>query len=590
MGSRPSRRGGTPLAPGTARVVVGRGRRQSTTNTTTEEVVSQTATPAKKGSFGVLASIPETVSNVLGRGYRIEGDYANSNSLADPVFDIKKINEYGRLECNTTQDIYDGGIFKGEGSEEYKKSVTSSLNVKVSASGWGAAFSSEVNKTFSEDRSSKQEYKFITIKDTLRYAIYRVQGYGFPADLSGFLCEEFLADLDCRTGYELVKKYGTHVVLGMQVGARLFYNMSYKHSLSSYSKASTFSTKTSLSYNQSTGGPKGAEQPKKSNYEQAIEKVLNGSLKDDKVIKELTALIKASEESKKNATAKTGTDSKPAGGGKGFSFSASVETNQTSNESGSTEASSTEVKVRGIGGDIRYFKLIEEDPNQFTPWLESVNKSNAAWCDFVEDTLIPLYELIPAGHKLTAADVKKGWEQYLLEKCPKTQPLGKDTLYGSVNMSGGSIVHNYGKNVLHNGNDGEISTSKGKRTGWRIKLQLVNVEDTVGVNVSYLIFEGGEGANRSVLHLYDTYYLPKKTHARVAVDPSVGSGILEFSGTYTGQQHHYFDVSNEARQIGCPWIDLNSGLIAIRIDGSGDDYGNVGIMFDVKVPVITYAE
>lgn len=548
-----------------------------------EAIVSNYSIPPKAGNHSVLPTIPNKVKNVLGRGYMIDGEYANSNSLAEGfVLDLNLLNQYKRIEHNTNTS-YDGEVFEGNGSKEYKTTMQESLGVKVSASAFGVSFSNETKKTFSEERSGKEEYKMMTVKDVICYELFRIQGYGRPVDLGGFLDSQFKADLNRLTPYDLVRKYGTHVVLGMKMGARLFYNMSYQRSLSSISTARTFSTSTSISYNMGTGSFGGKAEPKKSYYEQLIEKGLDGTLQDAKVIDALQKVIAASQQGKADA-AKSG-GSKPGG----ISVSVGVDYSTSSTSSETNEEATTEIRCTGVGGDVKYFKKIEGDPIMYDTWLNTVSPATSDWCDFVKDTLIPIYEFIPAGYKIDAASCKKAWEQYLLDKCPKMQPIGKRTIFTDFKMEGKSIVSNYAKNVLKNDEDGDIYTKSGRDTGWRVRFELVNVENTVAVNVSLMVFEGGLNANRSILQLFDNKYITTGSAGRLAANPSV-SPVCEFEGKYTGEQNDWIDITNEAAKQKCPFLDTNSSRLYIKIDGKGEDYGNIAIMGRFKVPVIEYAK
>lgn len=547
-------------------------------------ITSQVGMPASKGGQPILAQIPAVVRSVLGRGYRIEGDYASSTFLMDPVIDIDKINEYKRLEYDD-QEAYDGDSFQGNGSKEYKSSFASSLEMKVSGGGWGATFSSETKKTFSEERSGKDEYKLYTIKDVYRYGLYRVQGAGRPVDLCGFLTDEFRKDLDRLTGYDLVCKYGTYVVLGMQIGGRLFYNMSYKRSLHSISTVRSFSTSNSFSYSASIINKQDTAERPKDYYEELIKKGLDGTLKDDKMVKALKEIIEARSTSQKS---QSGSTSGPNPKVPGISASASYSEDASSSEI--EEMASTEIRCTGVGGDIRLLKQIEQDPSQFNPWVNSVTPENSKWCDFVPGTLVAIYELVPSGYKLSANDVKQGWERYLIEKSkPSPIPLGKGNIAESLVMQGKNSAHNYGKDVLKNGCDGEICTQSGKLTEYRVRLELVNIGTTVGINVQYLVAEGGFGANRSQIMYFETYQLSQGSNNRIAIDPSVPA-VCEFQGKFVGKEHGWIDVTELAAAQHCPWLVTTNANVYVKIDGTGDnDYGNIGVKFSVNVPILKYA-
>lgn len=563
------------------------------------EVTSNIKVAATDGNYKVLPSIPDKVHDVLGRGYFINGKYADRASLAPGfILDINKLNQYKRIECDTTQ-AFDGRTFKGEGSKDYQSKISESLSVSVSGGGWGVSFSNETKSTFSEEVTKKEEYKIKTIKNQLSFQLWRIQGTS--ANLNAFLSPQFEADLNSMTADQLIAAYGTHVLLGMQLGARLFYNMAYKKSLSSISTARTFSTTTSLAYNSSTGKPKKDDEgksEKKTQFDEIMEKINEkANFNDPKIIAAVKDLLlaknqilaggtAAKSDAKSDASKSSNSGGLPSGATPNIAATVGVSTDSSTNST--EEAESLEVVCTGLGGEARYIKKIEANPDDYDKWFDSINESNIGWCDFVNKCVIPIYEFVPAGYKLSAQQVKKAWEKYLA--ADGLLPISKETRTMDFDLSGSSIVFNYGKNVLHNGNDPEICTQDGKSTGWRVRLELVNVENTVGLIVTYTVYEGGLHANRSVLQLYQVVNLDLKNCAHIVVDPSI-TPLCEFSGNLEGKLHDLNDITDDIiDQGGCDFLDLLGDRLKIRIDGGGDDYSNLRIKGSVRVPVLVYAK
>lgn len=552
-----------------------------------EVIESQQQQNRTKGNFPVLSTIPNKVRNVLGRGYYIDKRYAHTTSLAQGrVLDLDALNSFNRIEVDDNRQ-YEGETYQGSGLKEYTSSIEKSLSVKVSASGFGVSFSSETKKSFSEERYSKDAYRFLTIKDGIRYQLYRIQGYSRPADVTGFLDTNFAHDLDILTPSSIIEKYGTHVVLGMQMGARLFYNMSYKQAISKLSTARTFSNTTSASLQLKGGGTK--ENTNKAGMtlqERLFEKGMDGGMKAD-TIEALSKLINSMPSS--NSAASSGKTGGSEGIGKGFSIGASTSYSTSSSQDTQEENETTRITCDGVGGDIKYFKLLESDPTQYQKWIESVSPDSADWCDFIEGTLIPIYEFVPTGKKLSAADVKRAWDAYIEKHKTQIQTIKHEKITHEFEVKGKSVTFNYAKEQGHN-YDGDIYTKKGKNTGWTVKFELINIDGgSVGVAVWLTVYEGGHNANKSVLQLRDIVKIPNGNHSKIAVDPACNNNLIcEVSGTEYGVCTHYVDITDNKVIKSCPFIDSLSSRLYIRIDGSGDDYKNLAVKGKFKVPCIYY--
>ena len=235
----------------------------------------QNLTPKTQGQFNVIPTIDPRVKSVLGRGYDITDEYCNAALLKAYAIDINEINRSKRLEKNPNSN-FRGRTISGVGSQEVSESYNEKLNIKVSAGAFGVTFSNETSSTSSESKYEKAEYEFMKIMDLYNKDIYKVAGYNNSRELIPFLTNDFLNDLDLQTvnsGAEFVEKYGTHIILGMILGARLDYNMSRKKSTYKFSKAETFSSVTSISYGKS-GEPKSEKKPKASKVEELFTKAI----------------------------------------------------------------------------------------------------------------------------------------------------------------------------------------------------------------------------------------------------------------------------------------------------------------------------
>ena len=72
----------------------------------------------------------------------------------------------------------------------------------------------------------------------------------------------------------------------------------------------------------------------------------------------------------------------------------------------------------------------------------------------------------------------------------------------------------------------------------------------------------------------------------MAIDTSLTHTKYTTEANLTGKHHEWIDVTNYFTD--CKFIDTYSSRIYVKLDGSGDDKGNIGVMGRLKVPVIKF--
>lgn len=557
--------------------------RPETTATTTRPATSTAVSTRSKGACDEIAAdvMTKKVKKVLGHGYDITGRYAEVESMTEPVLDTAALNSYNRIEgrtVNTTTTNY----ISGTGAKEYQTKQEESLEIKASASFLGFSFSSQTKTTFSEERYSKNSYKFITVAAQRALETYTVQGYRLPSDLHGFLADSFAKDLDSKRADNIIQKYGTHVLLGMVWGARLNYSLSYEESITRHSTAKTFST--SVKAEAKMGGSSKKITPEATtDYSKVEDNIQQALSKGD--IKSASEMQKQLADFKMNYKPAESKDKSNSGSSGGTGGSFEVTRTSSSSSLSSEEAKTTKIDCRGAGGNKSLFPMIAEDPGQYEKWFSSISADNAVWADFVPGTVIPIYEFVPSGKKLSRADVETACRNYIIAKGGVENFV---LLEGKLNQDfllkgADGFSSNINKDEEGGKQDGDISTQKGKTTGWEVAFELINLDGgKIAVACWFDVYEHGIGSGKSHIQVRKVIEIKSKFDS-VAIGGS--KTTYTFRGKYVGKQHRWIDATAEAR--GCPFLAPGKKFY-VKIDGSGNDYHNIGIQGTFSVPFVCY--
>lgn len=554
--------------------------------TTIDEVASNSVYPLTKGNETKVEEkdLSPILDSVLCRGYDICGRYADSDYCKDRVLDYRQLNEYQRLN-RAIVNSDDSETFSGEGIEEYTSSIEKSLNVKVSASAFGASFSNETSMAFKEEKASKAGYKFLTQKDVIIKEKYTVQGATTPKRLTGFLTPHFLEDLNSLTADQMIKQYGTHVVLGMKTGARFFYNMSYQESSCKQSTSSSFKNSTSISYNSdgSVQKDKNNNNEQKSKAEQIYEEFLKGGLTPE----ELNAYTKYLEAAK-NATPASATGNGQGSKG-GLSGGIDITYSETNVNTLLREDKSTNVNCYGKGGKASLISVISRnnDLTQYSKWIDTVD-DNPVFADFVPEHLIPIYELVPAGYRISAQALKEASERYQISKGYRYDNAIKGTTRVDFNTLGNE------SNTHKIQGDWEISSQSGKKIYWKVKVELVNYDDGhCGYAVSFTVKEGGKTGTKSILMSHaEGAVISDPRCTTMAIDTSRLNNkcMFEADSEWTGKYHGWQDATKYVKNSGDAKmvIDCDGALVSVYLDGNGDDWDHIGIKGTLIIPWLGY--
>ncbi len=540
-----------------------------------------------QGTNPVL-SLPDNVKTVLCRSYDITQTYANVENVMFPVLDIDKVNNNKFI--TVLEGGTDGFTIKAESNKEISSKYEQALNVSISAHGFGATFSNETKRGITKETSFNEGRKYVSINKIKSNKVYKIDITPSTSGFASLLSDRFILDLNTMTPGDIIKNYGTHVIMGVVIGARLCYYMSYVKSIEKWSSALTFSNKMTIGYNEGGVGEGSAlkdsdKEEKKEKGENTedtssvdiINKVLNNNVSTD-TLKALNELLKLTKSNGKSST--NNLVDKQNAGILGGQISLGLDINSTKSSKFENETMYHDCYI--IGGDETLHDSILSDLTNINTWMKSLNDSNSnKWADFVKGRLYPIYEFVPMGCKVTSSALKAAWEDYLngikvWEECGKTV-LSKD-----FSIMGGD------DNVEELRTDDEIDSQDGKKTGWRLYMEPVNIEGgDVAVAVELIVGENGLDSSSSKLMLHDTILIPRQHFNYVAIDSSkLSQNAYVCEGAIYKKCHDFIDITESLRD--CPFVETSHNSFKIQIDGSGKDKKNLKVEGVFKVPVIGY--
>lgn len=557
---------------------------------TVDKATNKAKVVTKPAKYGVITDgkVLPSLKEVLGFGYDITGSYCDTSSIQHSVVNFDAVNQLQRIKQSNSRAHVERKTISGESLEEYSHKLESSLNVKVSAACFGASFSSDTTTTSSEETSTSENRKFAQFKSVFKNREYEML-IDYKNNLDPALLQPtFLDDLNTSDAATIIHNYGTHVLLGGIFGASAFYNMSYIKSVSNMSTATSFTNTTSIGYSP-TGGTSGGKEKteKKSAIAKLVDELNVDQLSDAKFKsimetyqKELESQNKAKEDSKKS-------DSKP----KQNSFSGTTTYTESETESFSFENETTNAFGIVFGGDTVLAADIKSgELEKIVEWEKkldhyNIKQDNHIWCDFIPGTLIPIYEFIPVGYKVTPEDVRKEWTLYIESK-------GKALLGAKQKMlrypnsliirSGSGSIKNLAKELGHGDTDTEISTKDNKTTGWKVRFELVNLDNgNVAVVVQLTVGESGLSANRTLLMLHQPLEVTNNQDELTVIDTTKCKSVYEVSGNIYREEHKLIDVTRFFYD--CPFLDFEhnkTNKVRIGIDGGGGDEKNLRLEID----------
>lgn len=174
------------------------------------------------------AANPQGISDYkyLGKGYDASGTYAEDVYVKASVLDCDAM---AAADCisdliNMNQTVEE--TIRGKTLKAYEENYTA----KVSVSGkWGKpntlGFSGSVTSNFSSKALGSEEHSFATFRHVTKKQILKINENETAASLMDYRSQTFVNDIAKLDAESLVKKYGTHVIMGFSTGGVIDYSM-----------------------------------------------------------------------------------------------------------------------------------------------------------------------------------------------------------------------------------------------------------------------------------------------------------------------------------------------------------------------------
>lgn len=176
--------------------------------------------PLLKNNSSLVATALDGQYDVLGHGYDITGEFANSDYSRQQVIDVSKLVSVDRSNFYDNKSVYQYNDYvSGENVEDYSRHMTS----KVVANGIFKLFTGDFNRKFDETQKLNNKYSYAT-------AFYIIKQRAMsllldPQEIANqFLTANFKNDIQNLSAQKIVEKYGTHVLTNITLGAKMEIN------------------------------------------------------------------------------------------------------------------------------------------------------------------------------------------------------------------------------------------------------------------------------------------------------------------------------------------------------------------------------
>jgi len=159
--------------------------------------------------------------NLLSYGYDITGKYADTSAVRSVVFDIAAFdaNNPGRFGISLTT-VGQSKVIYGQNAENF----SSQLSVGLAETTGFDDFKGSITSVFPAPDAFSKKYVYASYS-----YIIQVKSVGFTGDstlLAKYVTPQFSQDIQLLSPADLVKKYGTHVLCDIDLGAR--FNVIYQ--------------------------------------------------------------------------------------------------------------------------------------------------------------------------------------------------------------------------------------------------------------------------------------------------------------------------------------------------------------------------
>lgn len=166
-----------------------------------------------------IASVPF----ILGRGYDVCDSYAQIDYVRSAVLDYAALDQAGEVQ-SFPEETTTYNTAAGSSTSTYQEN----LGTYAKLSGHYKYFSGTLKTAFSSSDFSSSSNQYATIMVNHQKYLYAVADRTSPDSLKPFMTENFRNDINDAsiTPQQLFRKYGTHALAAIMLGARYNYNLS----------------------------------------------------------------------------------------------------------------------------------------------------------------------------------------------------------------------------------------------------------------------------------------------------------------------------------------------------------------------------
>lgn len=156
------------------------------------------------------------IYNLLGYGYDVTGKYADVSAVRGHAVNagLYAINNPDRFELNNS-DTTGTRVIQAKNAEDFAWKISTRLKQSTGFK----FFKAELTTPFANDNPLTTKYVYGSYTLILQHQ--RVKIMELHSQLQNYLTPAFKTDLKTMTAEELVKKYGTHILSNIILGAKL---------------------------------------------------------------------------------------------------------------------------------------------------------------------------------------------------------------------------------------------------------------------------------------------------------------------------------------------------------------------------------
>jgi len=155
--------------------------------------------------------------DLLGYGYDVTGQFANSESATWPIIDIDSLKKYHPTYVDESGAETGTHFFEvGQNASDLSQKITGKLDI---TGGDGFLFKGTINANFNQEDKWSSKYVYATYSSiAIKRRVKLMKDYNL---LKSYLHQGFLNHVQTLSSQQLVETYGTHVLIDIKLGGKL---------------------------------------------------------------------------------------------------------------------------------------------------------------------------------------------------------------------------------------------------------------------------------------------------------------------------------------------------------------------------------